>query len=77
MTSDQFLVFQRGRPFEPFAIHLADGRSIKVRHPEAAALSGCGRTVKVINPDRLTEALDLLVVISLRPLNSLELRTRR
>jgi hypothetical protein len=28
------------RPFEPFEIHLADGREIPVRHPDALAWEG-------------------------------------
>jgi hypothetical protein len=77
MTSEQLKTFRRARPFQPFAIHLADGRQLLVRHPEAAALSPSGRSVQVINADRLTEVVDMLLVISLRPLNPFELRTRR
>ena len=77
MTSEQFRYMQRIRPFQPFSIQLADGSEIRIRHPEAAAVSPSGRTFQVINADRLTKIVDMLLVVSLRPLNSFELRTRR
>ena len=77
MTIEQFNEFRRTTPFVPFAIHLADGRSFPVRHPDAAMLSRSGRTVQVMNADRLIEIVDMLLVISLRPLNKDELKNRR
>ena len=35
------------RPFEPFTIRMADGRSFRVGHPEAVVPSFLGRTVLV------------------------------
>jgi hypothetical protein len=70
MTADAFNRFHRIRPFQPFAMHLADGRAFDVRHPDAAVPSPAGRTVSVLNPEGLIEVIDVLLVTSLRPLPS-------
>ncbi len=38
MTTDQLREFVRRQPFEPFTIHLADGSSFKISHPETLVL---------------------------------------
>jgi hypothetical protein len=68
VTLQQFRHFAERQPFEPFAIHVADGRHFVVRHPEGAALAGNGRILHVFNEDGLIEVLDMLLVTSLRPL---------
>ena len=68
MTTEQFHIFQRARPFRPYVIHVADARSFPIRHLELAALSTGGRTVAVENADGLLEVIDLLLVTSLRPI---------
>ena len=70
MTVEQFRKFWLARPFHPFAIHLADGRMLEARHPERLRPSRGGRTIEVENADSVTEVVDLLLVISLRPLPS-------
>lgn len=76
MTVEQFKKMQSIRPFQPFVIHLADGREFPVRHPEAANLSPSGRTVLVFNRDRIFEVLDMLLVTSLRPMSESEKQAR-
>lgn len=68
MTIEQFRAIQRSRPFQPFAIHVADGRMLEVRHPEVVGASPNERTIFVYNADGMREVLDLLLVTSLRPL---------
>jgi hypothetical protein len=68
VTTEAFRAFQSAAPFQHFAIHLADGRTLEVRHPELLSFSRAGRTAYVVNADRLTEVLDVLLVVSLRPL---------
>ena len=68
MTIAQFKAFQKARPFRPYAIHLADGRSVTIPHPEFAILSKSGLTVAVFDREQLSEVIDLLLVTSLRPL---------
>jgi hypothetical protein len=49
------------RPFEPFAIRLADGRSVEVRHPELLAV-GKRRAVLIQEDDSCLWIEPLLVV---------------
>lgn len=64
MTTEQFMNHVRAKPFRPFTIHMADGRSIRVTHPEAVAYGG-GRTAAVATSRRTFEIIDLLLVPSL------------
>jgi hypothetical protein len=65
MTIEQLRRAHRAQPFEPFALHLADGRKIDVAHPEFLAEFASGRTVIVTLPDDTWEVIDLLLVTSL------------
>jgi hypothetical protein len=49
------------QPFEPFAIRLADGRSVEVRHPEVLAV-GKRRAVLIQEDDSCLWIEPLLVV---------------
>jgi hypothetical protein len=70
MTSEQFRQYWKATPFHAFALHMADGRAIRVLHPETVAMSRSGRTVAVIDGDAdAFETVDLLLVTSLKPLN--------
>jgi len=64
MTVDEILKAHRTRPFRPFTIHLADGRTYTIRHPEFLAISPTRRTVAVYLPDGL-EIIDLFLVSSI------------
>ena len=55
------------RPFQPFDIHLADGRSLPVPYPEFLAINPPGRTIAVSLPDGTFEIVELLLVTSLKP----------
>lgn len=39
MSKDELVSYHDKRPFRPFAIHLTDGRSFDVHHPEFLARS--------------------------------------
>jgi len=65
MTIELFRAALRREPFEPFVIHLADGRGISVRHPEQVAISPTGRTVHVVHADDTWNIADLLLVTDL------------
>ncbi len=64
MTADGLIAFMSARPFRPFLIHTADGRSVEVNHPEWIAYAG-GRIALVARPDESFEVIDLLLVASL------------
>jgi hypothetical protein len=67
MTIEELQKMHGARPFHPFEIHLADGRTLTVEHPEFLARSPAGRTIAVGLPDGSHEIVDLLLVVSLKP----------
>lgn len=63
----------RKEPFQPFRIHLSNGHSYDIRHPEFAALTRRTVFVGVSSgrddvPDRMIEC-DLLHVVALEPID--------
>jgi hypothetical protein len=67
MTIEQLRKMHQARPFQPFDIFLADGRSLPVEHPEFLAVTPPGRTIGVGLNDGTIEVVDLLLVTSLKP----------
>jgi len=67
MTVEQLRTIHRAEPFKPFDIHLADGRSLPVEHPECLVITPPGRTIGVGLRDGTIEIVDLLLVTSLKP----------
>lgn len=67
MTVEQLRRMHQARPFAAFDIHLADGRTLPVEHPEVLAISPPGRTIGVGLADGTVEIVDLLLVTSLKP----------
>jgi len=66
MTTEQLKIAHSASPFRPFTIHMGDGRSFRVDHPEFLARSSTGRTVVVY--DHANEGfsvLDLLLMTEL------------
>lgn len=69
MTINQVRQLHQAQPFKVFQIHLADGRSLKVSHPEALAIIPPGRTIVVATGEESYEVVDLLLVASLEVVN--------
>jgi hypothetical protein len=67
MTVEQLRKLHQTRPFQPFDIYLADGRSLPVNHPEVLAITPPGRTIGVGLRHGTVEVVDLLLVTSLKP----------
>jgi hypothetical protein len=53
----------RRKPFEPFSMRLADGRSLSVTHPESVAVGT--RRVIVVNRDDSWTVIEPLLIVSL------------
>ena len=68
MTSDQLRELLSAQPFRPFRVHMADGQSIDVLHPEVLAYGG-GRTFVVFVSEERSRIIDLLLVASLETIN--------
>ncbi len=75
MTIEQIRKLHEARPFQPFRIHMADGRNIDVRRPEILGHGG-GRTMYVHTGTERGEFIDLLLVTSLELGNGRSKRSR-
>jgi hypothetical protein len=67
MTTEQLKGMLRASPFQPFDVHLADGRALTVGHPKLVLVTPGGRTVGIAIDENAIEIVDLLLVTSLRP----------
>lgn len=79
MTIQQLRTFYDSQPFQPFVIHLADGREIPVRSREYIASAPSGRTVIVYQADDSWNVIDLLLITDLEvkpPTNGARKRRR-
>jgi hypothetical protein len=65
MTTNELQNAWKAQPFRPFVLHLADGRQIKVVHPDFLNRSPSGRTVIVYQPDESWNVIDLPLVTDL------------
>jgi len=77
MTIEKIRSLHDAKPFKPFTIHLADGRSVRVEHPEFMARSPSGRTIYVEEPGDVGHHIDLLLVTDLVLDNGTHPRRRR
>jgi hypothetical protein len=50
MSIDQFREVLHAAPFQPFTIHVADGRSLPVSHSDFIAIMPDGETIIVVAP---------------------------
>ena len=77
MTLEAFREAFNAQPFQPFTIHIADGRSIPVVSREFIMRDPQGRTVLVYQPDGRLSTIDLLLVTELEKQPNGESGTKR
>lgn len=79
MTIDEIRKFYDAQPFQPFILHVADGRQIPVHGREFMASAPRGRMITVYQPDGNSDHLDLLLVtgIEVRPATNGARRRKR
>ncbi|MBY0526464.1 MAG: hypothetical protein K2R98_23925 [Gemmataceae bacterium] len=65
MTVDQLRALLKAQPFQPFTVHLADGRHVFVHHPEYTVIAPSGRTAIIYQPNDEFNIVDLLLVTDL------------
>lgn len=72
MTIQQLRAAHQAKPFRPFNVHMADGRSFPVPHPEFLSMSPTGRTVIIFQENEEFSILDLLLMteIETTPVNA-------
>ncbi len=76
MRLEQLVQLHKAEPFQPFRIHLADGRHLDVKHPEFLAYTPKVRIAVVMRLDGTFEIVDLMLVTSLEVLDG-KPRSRR
>ena len=69
MSVDQIKAWDEARPFRRFTIHLADGASVPVEHPEFMWRTPGGRTIVVSQGGEDVVVIDLLLVTRLTTRN--------
>lgn len=62
MTVQQLRAALNAAPFRPFIVHMADGRTLPVRHPDFLLLSPSGRTAFVFEDEDNFSIVDLLLM---------------
>lgn len=77
MTVDQIRSLQDATPFQAFHIHMANGKSVKVPHPDFMSLSPTGRILIVYHANDSFEVIDTLLVTSIETLPKNGSGTRR
>jgi hypothetical protein len=79
VTIEQLRNVYNAQPFQPFVLHLADGRSIGVPHREFMATAPNGRTIVVLQPDDQMNIIDLLLVtdIEIKSISKSSTKKRR
>ncbi len=63
MQVDEIRTLLHGRPFVPFTIHLADGRTMRVEHPDFVATAPEGNSIIVYEPDSSFAIVDLSLAV--------------
>jgi hypothetical protein len=66
MNADQLRAAARAIPFRPFSVHMADGRSFHVPHPDFVSMSPKGRTVIIYPDNDEMSILDVLRMSEIR-----------
>jgi len=66
MTLERIQNLYRAQPFQPFTLHLGDGRDLVVKSPEFMSFSPGGRTIAVHEADESLRIIDLLLVTEAR-----------
>lgn len=77
MTLEAFREALNAQPFQPFTIHIADGRTVPVVSREFVMRDPRGRTVLVYHPDGRLSTIDLLLVTELEKKANGESRRKR
>ena len=72
MNMNDIRQLDEARPFRSFIFHLADGRNVKVEHPEFLAYTPGGETIIVLQTGGGFKILDheLITEIEVTPLRS-------
>ena len=77
MTLEQIKSLRDATPFQAFRVHMANGKSVKVPHPDFMNLLPTGRIMMVNRADDSFEVIDTLLVTNLETLPKKGAKPRR
>jgi hypothetical protein len=77
MAVEQIRSLQDATPFRAFRVHMANGKSVKVPHPDFMNLSPTGRIMIVYRADDSFELINTLLVTSVETLPKNGAKRRR
>ena len=73
MSSEHLVAFLESHPFQPFAMHLVDGREFEVRHKDFATVARGVLGVWYFHPTGEIEIIDTSLISSIRTLGPADL----
>jgi hypothetical protein len=65
MKAEELRNLLRAQPFQPFVIHLPEGRQVRIAHHDFARLSPNGRTPVAYDADESFNVIDVLLIASI------------
>jgi hypothetical protein len=74
MQPEEMLRLLRRRPFEPFAVHLKDGRVFEIRYPEINLVTRSTFTIGIPVPDDPDPVADRFLPVSWSDISGVEPR---
>ena len=77
MTIERLREVHLAQPFRPFTLHMADGKKIRISHPETLAYNPTGRTIFIALADDSLHHIDLLLVVRIEISNGVVRRKGR
>ena len=77
MKPEKLRQLHGARPFQPFRIHLADGRTIPVPHPEWMMITTSGRTAYITQRDDSVNIIDVLLIQELEIMPPAKAKARK
>lgn len=63
MQVEEIRTLLHGQPFVPFTVHLADGRAMRVEHPDFVATAPEGKSMIVYGADGSFAIVDLSLAV--------------
>ena len=66
MSTNQIGIFLESRPFHPFLIYLADGRTMRIIHPDFVAVGEFALGIWILYVGGEVELIDVALIISMR-----------
>lgn len=66
MKADELRNLLKKQPFQPFVIHLPEGRQVRVAHHDFALLTPDGRTLVAYETDTSLNIIDVLLISSIQ-----------